>query len=605
MSFKWKANSLIYISCLLALLLAVTSWRAQLWLDSRAKDAYGKTIASVLQTSRQALTSWAKEHRSTARFWANTPELVALTEQLLTLPAESQQLSHAPAHHALQNFFRRVHQEGDYRGFLIIGPGDINLGSSRVQNIGQKCLLSDQPNFLARIRSGQTALSLVMPSDIPQLDEAGVLREGLPTMFAGAPVRNKDGEIIAAFAFRIEPKADFTMLLQRGRLGESGETYAFDHTGKLITESRFDDLMRSVGLLQPEQTSILNIRIRDPGIDLTRGEPPPGAIDRRPLTRMAASAIARQDGMDLSGYRNYRGSQVVGAWLWDEDLGFGIATEIDKSEAFYAQHVQQVVNTLLTLFAIGLLIGLASVSNRNRKRIEASQDRLKEVNRELESFVYTVSHDLRSPLTPIIGFAQFLKEQYDSRLDAQAHTCLDEIEKQGEKMLSLLEDLLDLAKVGCLKRPGRPVDTMAVYREVIEGFGEQGGAKDFTVPPEHLPSVFIPETLLSQVFTNLIGNALRYAGPEGARIEVGGYRKGWTVRIYVLDHGPGIPQQEKEKVFDVFFRGQASKQTAGTGIGLATVQKIARLYSGNAWVEDTPGGGATIWIEFQDAPMDE
>ncbi len=605
MSFKWKANSLIHISCLLALLLALTSWRAQLWLEARAEDEVGKAITTVLQTSRQALTSWAKEHRSTARFWANTPELVALAEQLLRLPADAHHLSSAPAHHALQNFFRRVHQERDYRGFLIIGPGDINLGSNRVQSLGQKSLLSEQPRFLAKVRSGQTALSLVMPSDTPQLDERGVLRQGLPTMFAGAPIRNQDGEIIAVFAFRIEPKADFTMLLQRGRLGRSGETYAFDHTGKLISESRYDDLMRSVGLLNPEQTSILNIWIRDPGVDLTTGKPPPGPIENRPLTRMAISAISRQDGMDLSGYANYRGVKVVGAWIWDEDLGFGIATEIDKSEAFHALHVEQVVNTLLALFAIGLLIGLAWVSNRSRKRLEASQDRLKEVNRELESFVYTVSHDLRSPLTPIIGFARFLKDEYGSHLDPQGHTCLDEIEKQGEKMLSLLEDLLDLAKVGCLKRPDRPVDSMAIYREVIEELEEQGAAKDFALPPDRLPPVFIPETLLSQVFTNLIGNALRYAGSAGTPIEVGGYRRGWTVRLYVLDRGPGVPQEEKDKVFDVFFRGQEARHAAGTGIGLATVLKIARLYGGDAWVEDTPGGGATFWVEFQDAPSEK
>ena len=103
----------------------------------------------------------------------------------------------------------------------------------------------------------------------------------------------------------------------------------------------------------------------------------------------------------------------------------------------------------------------------------------------------------------------------------------------------------------------------------------------------------------STILQNLIGNALRYAGREGSPIEVGGERLGKKVRFYVRDHGRGIPEEERNSIFEVFYRGSTGKDLIGSGVGLATVQKIARLHGGEAWVEETHGGGATFWVEIE------
>ena len=231
---------------------------------------------------------------------------------------------------------------------------------------------------------------------------------------------------------------------------------------------------------------------------------------------------------------------------------------------------------------------------------EEAEDKLRAANHELEAFAYTVSHDLRTPLTPILGYADFLRREYRERLDEQALNCLAAITTAGEKMLAQMEDLLILARMGRLERPTEPVAASEVVGEVIGNLEKQIAESGVTVTQEPLPAIRVPGSVISQIFDNLIGNAVRYAGMKGSTIEVGGARKGARVRFFVRDHGPGIPEEERVRIFEVFTRGTSGKKLKGTGVGLATVLKIARTYRGRAWVEETPGGGSTFWVEMVD-----
>jgi len=227
-----------------------------------------------------------------------------------------------------------------------------------------------------------------------------------------------------------------------------------------------------------------------------------------------------------------------------------------------------------------------------------TEEKLLLANRELDAFVHTVSHDLRSPLTPIIGYAQFLQEQYYCCLDEAAIEMLREVRCQGERMRDMLEDLLRLATVGGLECPTVPVSCNQVMQEVMTNLAAEMMAKSVSVEVSELPDLHIPRTLCMQIFDNLVGNAIHYAGSGG--VEVTGERSGGIVRLSVRDHGPGVPDEEKSRIFELFYRGSAGSATLGTGIGLATVQKIARHYGGYAWVEDAPGGGSIFTVELVD-----
>ncbi len=241
-------------------------------------------------------------------------------------------------------------------------------------------------------------------------------------------------------------------------------------------------------------------------------------------------------------------------------------------------------------------------SIRDIHKLKSTLEKLEDANRELDAFVYTVSHDLRTPLTPIIGYAQLLRKQYSDKLDDKAGQFLAAIEQQGENMLDLLEDLLRLARAGFLERPSKPINVETVVREVIAALNGKLMDNQIEIQGGSLPTVHLPKTLLNQIFENLLKNALTYAGQTGQPIEIGGDRKEGKARYFVRDHGPGIPDNEKTKIFEVFYRGACEEQTQGTGIGLATVRKIARQYGGTAWVENTPGGGATFWFSLEDMP---
>ncbi len=231
------------------------------------------------------------------------------------------------------------------------------------------------------------------------------------------------------------------------------------------------------------------------------------------------------------------------------------------------------------------------------ERIETEQ-RLHQTNKELDAFVSTVSHDLRSPLTPLIGFADLLADRYSDQLDDIGRISISEIKKTAEKMRNLLEDLLTLSRVEQLKQPAQHIDVTSVANDMLLELADKVLESGAEVTIEELPELRIPEELIANMFRNLLANAIKYAAGSHPLIEVRGCEFPDRLRYSVIDHGPGIEEDERQTVFEPFYRGRNSRAATGTGIGLATVAKIARVYGGNTWVEETEGGGATFVVDF-------
>ncbi len=233
-----------------------------------------------------------------------------------------------------------------------------------------------------------------------------------------------------------------------------------------------------------------------------------------------------------------------------------------------------------------------------RKKTEKD---LLDANRELDAFAHTVSHDLRGILAPVVTYMDFLRLTYAEVFDEQILQILAEVEHQSERAIALLDDLLDLAQVSHIKPGEHPTDVKVIVDEVLRELDVES--------PDHpeilvgdLRQTWLPEALLYQVFSNLLGNACRYSPGESGAIEVGCWDETHQSTYYVRDHGPGVPHKENELIFDIFYRGKSSKGHRGTGVGLAIVRKIATRCMGTAWVEQTPGGGATFCVSIPKAP---
>ena len=228
-----------------------------------------------------------------------------------------------------------------------------------------------------------------------------------------------------------------------------------------------------------------------------------------------------------------------------------------------------------------------------RRKIEAD---LRIANRELDAFVRTVSHDLRTPLTPIIGLPELLLDNLKDQIDETTKKSRQDIRSQGLRMARILEDLLGFARAGHLIDGITPAKVEHVVQNVLEDLGSKIVASGIVIEMKELPDIALPRTALFQIFANLVDNAIKYAGKEGGPIEIGGELNDNSVILSVCDHGPGIQVDIREKIFDVFYRGPEQQETPGTGVGLATVHKIAQCMGGNAWVEETEGGGSTFRV---------
>jgi signal transduction histidine kinase len=229
-----------------------------------------------------------------------------------------------------------------------------------------------------------------------------------------------------------------------------------------------------------------------------------------------------------------------------------------------------------------------------------TEQQLRIANQELDTFVRTVAHDLRSPLTVFISGTELLRRQLRDQIPEPSLDMLQSIEEKGWEMARLLEDLLQLARVGRINQPAETVATTEIVHRAIADLQEQIITSCTRVEVEPLPELQAHTTLIYQLFANLIGNAVRYAGGPERPITVGGLRIEQKLRFFVRDRGPGIPIEDREKLGEIFFRGENARETPGSGIGLTIVQKIARHYLGHFWLEDTPGGGSTFWVELQE-----
>jgi hypothetical protein len=332
------------------ILVAVVLATAGVWtrsaMESAMRAELRDSLESFLKISVNGVKRWLAVHVRTAQHMAADEDL----QEIVTNPSPQ--------------VFERAVQDvvaiQDYVGYALIDVGGKVIAARNPENIGKR--VKELRAYLA------TDKDVVITPPLMLLGELG--------MVVMARLEGDRGWI----AFSINP-ARLTERLAAGRPGESGETYAFSEEGTLLSYSRFEGELVELGLIEKGQRSILNIAVRNPGGNMAEGFAPTEPVKARPLTRMAASAVAQGGNprieSDIDGYPDYRGVPVVGAWKWLDEYDFGVAVEMDVTEAYYSLSIlHRVIWVLLSLLgaaAIGAAFYNFALQKMRAKVSEAAQ----------------------------------------------------------------------------------------------------------------------------------------------------------------------------------------------------------------------------------------
>jgi PAS domain S-box-containing protein len=239
------------------------------------------------------------------------------------------------------------------------------------------------------------------------------------------------------------------------------------------------------------------------------------------------------------------------------------------------------------------------------QRVLERTAQLKVVNDELETFSYSVAHDLRAPLRQVLGFIKILQDEAGLSLSGKSLDLLATISRSGKRMGTIIDDLLSFAHVGRAKLKNGEINLDELVREIAGDFQAETMARNFIWNIQPLPPVKADRALLRMVLVNLISNAVKFTGGRAdPTIEIGHTpgASGETV-IFIRDNGAGFDQEYAHKLFGPFQRLHSQSQFEGTGIGLANVRRIIHRHGGRTWAEGRVNNGATFYFSIPKIPQ--
>ena len=309
---------------------------------------------------------------------------------------------------------------------------------------------------------------------------------------------------------------------------------------------------------------------------------------------------------ELIGHSSSELNLIVSISKRDEVLqhvkDYGWAKDFELTARHKSGRIFEVLSSVETIiwknekYAINIIYDITE-----RKKAETE---LTFANKELESFSYSVSHDLRAPLRSIIGYSKILEEDHRDKFNDEGKRVLDIIRKNSIKMNSLIDDLLLFSKLGKKEIQKSEIDTGKLVQQLLTEI-KQSDFYRANIITKQLPPIYADPALFTQVWLNLISNALKYSGnKEAPLIEIGSYREENEVVYYIKDNGAGFDMQYAEKLFGVFQRLHKAQDFEGTGIGLSIVKRIIMRHGGRVWAEGKVNEGATFYFSLPTKSMD-
>ncbi|MEX2382079.1 MAG: ATP-binding protein [Opitutales bacterium] len=399
------------------------------------------------------------------------------------------------------------------------------------------------------------------------------------------PVHNEDRQVIGALVSQYSLDG-ISEGLRQVKLGESGTVFLLDPNGVVAAHPELDlreRVVRAYSSLEPVQLALEGrshtAEYRDPLSDVSK------------VATFIPVTIAERD------------------WV--------VVAEQPTAEAYapirrIAMHITA-AGSIFALAAVAVVMGLWRISERNRKlnlelerrnaALQKTTAELERSNQELEQFAYVASHDLQEPLRMVASYTQLLGRRYQGRLDNKADKYIHYAVDGAKRMQALIQDLLKYSRVGTRAKPFEPTDMSEIFERALSNLKITIKEENAVVTADAMPTLMADPTQMTQLFQNLIGNAIKFRREEPPRVHVSVRRKGDEWVFSVSDNGVGIAPEFFENIFIIFQRLPNNREVSGTGLGLSVCKKIIERHGGRIWVESKEGEGSTFHFTIPDKPI--
>jgi len=637
----------------LMILTGTMTWLTLNRIETIERRDIENTLENILLVTEEAIYNWYLARKAYVETHTTSLQLLDLTKALLETHQKGRALADDPSLAEVRNLFNdRLLMHG-YLDFYIIAPDFTTIAAMDDGLIGRNSPIASGRDYLPKAFRGHFQLTHPIKPQIQASDSMASPVASLPAMFLCAPIKDEADAVIAALALKIDPDNDFSHIAYIGRFGDTGDTYAFDGNANLLTQSRFNDTLQDLDLLEEGQQSVLNVYLRDPGGDLRKGYRSAAPAYELPLTRMAAKAVSGEKGIDLDGYRDYRGAMVVGAWIWMGEFDMGLATEIERDEAFHSFK-----NTrLIVLLALGVVVGMFLIFSillvmNNRKirmiadQLERTNEQLNQSHKELEekhqelkaaqaqliqsekmaglgTLVAGVAHEINNP-TNFVGsctqdmetrlneFQTFIMKMLGDNQDAETIQLFDDrfdpifkniaaVREGNDRIMQIVSELKIFSQLDESEmKPNRLLPGLQSTIHIVET--QCRNQVEIVTDFQADPVLVCRPARLNQVFMNMMINAIqaiknRQARSDEAifgRLHLSTVLNGNILEIRIRDNGEGIPEEIRSKLFEPFFTTKAVG--GGTGLGLSISYGIVEEHNGRIEVNSAIGEGTTFTV---------